>query len=127
MLPRQREFCRFYLQGMTASAAAIAAGYAKSTAERNAASILQNPAVMAKLERMRQVREAPFHVAGQAALEGFTFSVMTEKDVRLKAAASRPSVGLDVGYETTRPIGARGRDDRCPAPARNSNKCGYRH
>ena len=42
---RQQEFARFYAQNMGAHKAAIAAGYATSTAETNAARLLRVPAV----------------------------------------------------------------------------------
>lgn len=53
MSPRQREFCRHYLGGMSAAEAAHAAGYAACTAEKNAAEILRSPAVQAWLQRHR--------------------------------------------------------------------------
>ena len=54
MTPRQREFCRHYLRGLSASRAAHAAGYASSVAEKNAATILSSHRVARYLERHRQ-------------------------------------------------------------------------
>ena len=53
MTPRQREFCRHYLRGLSASRAAHAAGYASSVAEKNAAIILSSHSVATYLERHR--------------------------------------------------------------------------
>lgn len=53
MSPRQREFCRHYLRGLSAAEAARAAGYAACTAEKNAAEILRTPSVQAWLQRHR--------------------------------------------------------------------------
>ena len=57
MTPRQREFCRHYLRGLSASRAAHAAGYASSVAEKNAATILSSHSVASYLERHRQLAQ----------------------------------------------------------------------
>ena len=44
---RQREFARLYAEGTPAAKAALAAGYSKSTAETNAAQLLDHPYVQA--------------------------------------------------------------------------------
>ena len=74
MKPRQREFCRHYLRGLSASRAAAAAGYSASTAEKNAATILSSQGVarylerhrqaaqLVSLEHLQQVRDAMLHV-----------------------------------------------------------------
>ena len=53
MTSLQREFCRHYLRGLPAPKAALAAGYAPGTAERDCADILSAPAVQAHIERHR--------------------------------------------------------------------------
>ena len=50
---RQTEFCRLFAAGQPAAKAAIGAGYAKATAERNAASFLSHPAIAARIARLR--------------------------------------------------------------------------
>ena len=50
---RQKEFCRLFATGMAAPKAALAAGYAKATAERNVVEILCSPAVEAYLDHRR--------------------------------------------------------------------------
>ena len=54
MTTRQREFCHHYAKGIPASKAAHAAGYAKSTAEHNAALLLRNPHVIYTITLMQQ-------------------------------------------------------------------------
>jgi phage terminase small subunit len=53
MTSRQKEFCRHYLAGLSAPAAAKAAGYAACTAEKNAAYILGSPTIAAYLAKKR--------------------------------------------------------------------------
>lgn len=50
---RQKEFIRHYLSGKPAAVAAMAAGYAGTTAERNAATLLKHPLVQARIARAR--------------------------------------------------------------------------
>ena len=50
---RQREFCRLYAEGIPASKAAHAAGFAKSTCETNVARLLNSPLVQARILRLR--------------------------------------------------------------------------
>jgi phage terminase small subunit len=49
MTSRQKEFCRHYLAGLSAPAAAKAAGYAACTAEKNDAYILSSPTIAANI------------------------------------------------------------------------------
>ena len=58
MTTRQQEFVRHYLLGKPAKEAAMAAGYATLTAERNAAEMLRHPSVASAIERIR--RDAVF-------------------------------------------------------------------
>ena len=53
MTPRQKEFCRHYLRGLSAPRAARAAGYSACTAEKNAATILSSESVSRYLEGRR--------------------------------------------------------------------------
>ena len=53
MTHRQKEFVRHYLAGKPAREAAMAAGYAHSTAERNAAEMLSHPGIAARITRLR--------------------------------------------------------------------------
>ena len=53
---RQKEFCRLYAAGQPAAKAALGAGYARATAERNAAHFLSHPAIAAYICRLRYRR-----------------------------------------------------------------------
>jgi hypothetical protein len=54
MTARQLEFCRLFATGMSATKAAIAAGYARSTASQNCAAMLNSPTIKARLVQLEK-------------------------------------------------------------------------
>ncbi len=54
---RQAQFCREYLIDLSATHAAVRAGYSKKTANRIGPKLLNKPAVAAEVERLKAARE----------------------------------------------------------------------
>ena len=85
---RQKEFCRLFATGMAAPKAALAAGYAKATAERNVVEILCSPAVEAYLQH-RRASAAVFVPDDLKATRQRLLSLQAGDDGRLALAAAK--------------------------------------
>jgi hypothetical protein len=86
---RQQEFARYYAAGFPAYRAALQAGYARSTAETNAARLLAHPAVQLYIRAQREALNA---VAPQDLILAFSrlrFFIETATDHRLANASIR--------------------------------------
>ena len=107
MTTRQQEFVRHYLAGHTAPDAAVAAGYARSTAEKNAAAMLRHPEVAVVLARMRGYRDAQARTLMEVCLDNLTHTVKYVSDDRLKNMASREiRAWLKAGRDLLPPVSA---------------------
>ena len=93
MTPRQREFCRHYLGGLSAPRAARAAGYAASTAEKNAATILSSERVARHLDRQRKAAQL-VTIDHLQEVRDAMLSVLKEPDAKAKAMAGHALVRL---------------------------------
>ena len=93
MTPRQREFCRHYLRGLSAPRAASAAGYSACTAEKNAATILRSASVARYLEHNRALADL---VTVDDLLEGKALmkQIMAGDDKRAAAMAYNALIRL---------------------------------
>ena len=83
MTTRQKQFVYHYLRGLPAAKAAISAGYARSTAERNAAAILKTPAIAAKICRIQAYEQTEFKDLYQQAKQ-FYYHTHTSPDATVK-------------------------------------------
>ena len=100
---RQREFCRLYAQGIPASKAAHAAGFAKSTSETNAARLLASPLVQARILRLRH--HTLVRAADLEEMRHITQEVMRNtSDDRIRLAAVRRLQSLE--KQTLHPLDA---------------------
>lgn len=61
MTARQSEFCRLFATGMPATKAAMAAGYARTTASQNCATMLTNPTIQAQLRALELQAFTNYH------------------------------------------------------------------
>ena len=93
MTPRQREFCRHYLRGLSASRAAHAAGYASSVAEKNAAIILSSPSVATYLERHRQIAQL-VSIEHLTKVRDSMVQILDEPDIKARALAGHALIRL---------------------------------
>lgn len=53
MTPKQRDFCRFYVDSQNAYQSAIQAGYTKQYAKSKSGKMLENPDIVSEIQRLR--------------------------------------------------------------------------
>ena len=115
MTPRQREFCRHYLRGLSAPRAARAAGYSASTAEKNAATILSSEKVARHLDRQRAVGQL-ISIENLQEVRDTMLTLLREPDSKARALAGHALIrlyrmGPELAAQQNTPEDARG-DDR---------------
>jgi phage terminase small subunit len=106
MTLRQKEFCRHYLRGLTATAAARAAGYAAATAEKNAATILAAPGIAAYIAYRQSLSRlvTPAQLAAavtrlnQIILFGADKDSIAATKALLKLKQFEPNIAADTNY-----------------------------